>query len=438
MTDVLVLITLCIAVIAVILLLVLLFRKPPSSREEKQLENVLGQELRLSREEAAKAARELREEVAQSHKTSSESVITTVGELGKAQKDHLGSVATQINELTASNEERLEKMRGSVGLQLQQMQESNEKKLDQMRGVVEEKLQSALEKRLVESFKIVSDQLETVQRGLGEMRELASDVGDLQRVLTNVKARGTWGEVQLGALLEQVLTPEQYGKNVQTKEGSRECVEYAVRLPGPDDQPDRQVWLPIDAKFPQEDYLRLVEAADAADAAAVDSACAALIRTIQASAKDIREKYLSPPDTTDFAIMFLPTEGLYAEVLRQPGLLEDIMQSQSVVISGPTTLGAFLTSLRMGFRTLAIEKRSSEVWQVLAAVKTEFGKFGDVLAKVKRQLNAASSTIDQTEIRTRAMERKLRQVEQLPADAASSVLELKELEPEIKDEDSEA
>ena len=284
-------------------------------------------------------------------------------------------------------------------------------------------MQSTLEKRLGESFKLVSERLEAVQHGLGEMQSLATGVGDLKRMLTNVKTRGTWGEVQLSAILEQILTPDQYGKNVNIKDGTQESVEYAVRLPGGDDEPESCVWMPIDSKFPQEDYLRLVESADAADADGVQKATASLIRSINNSAKEIRDKYIDPPKTTDFAIMFLPTEGLYAEVLRQPGQVERIQQDFRIVIAGPTTLSAILNSLRVGFRTLAIEKRSSEVWKVLAAVKTEFGKFGDVLGKVKRQLKTASNTINQTEVRTRAMERKLRTVEELPAEETTEVLE---------------
>ena len=293
-----------------------------------------------------------------------------------------------------------------------------------MRQTVDVKLQNTLEKRLGESFKLVSDRLEAVQRGLGEMQNLATGVGDLKRVLTNVKARGTWAEVQLGALLEQILSPDQYARNVQVRECSRESVEYAIRLPGTSDDHDSHVWLPIDSKFPQEDYLRLLDVADTADAEAVQKATASLLRTVQSSAKDISEKYLDPPRTTDFAIMFLPTEGLYAEVLRQPGQVEEIQQKYRVVVAGPTTLAAILSSLRMGFQTLALEKRSHEVWTILAAVKTEFGKFGDVLSKVKKQLDTASNTIDQTEVRTKAMARKLREVEQLPEAETATILEL--------------
>jgi len=256
------------------------------------------------------------------------------------------------------------------------------------------------------------------------MQNLAAGVGDLKRVLTNVKARGTWGEVQLGALLEQILTPEQYEINVHTKPNSRESVEFAIRLPGSDNDPESNVWLPIDSKFPQEDYLRLLDAVEAADTDAVQKATSSLIAEVNRAAKEIRNKYINPPRTTDFAIMFLPTEGLYAEVLRQPGQVEKIQQTYRIVVAGPTTLSAILNSLRMGFRTLALEKRSSEVWKVLAAVKMEFGRFGGVLGKVKKQLHTVSKTLDQTDVRARAMERKLREVEDLPAESTAGILEL--------------
>jgi DNA recombination protein RmuC len=317
----------------------------------------------------------------------------------------------------------------TVDGRLQELRSSNERKLDQMREVVDEKLQSTLEKRLGESFKLVGDRLEAVQQGLGEMRSLASGVGDLKKVLTNVKTRGTWGEVQLGALLEQILTPEQFDRNVKPRPDSRDVVEFAIRLPGASDEPDQCVWLPIDSKFPQEDYLRLVEASDNGDAAAVQQAQSALVRSIQDSAKDVSTKYLNPPLTTDFAILFLPTEGLYSEALRHPGLVERLQREHRIVVAGPTTLAAVLNSLRIGFRTLAIEQRSSEVWKVLGAVKHEFGKFGDVLQKVKRQLDTAGRTIEETGVRTRAMEKKLRSVEELPADAATAMLDLAQDDP---------
>ena len=388
------------------------------------MDPAIREEFRSAREESAQGARNLREEVSAGQKSSMDTMVKTIGEMRRSQSDQLGSIARRIQEMTASNTSGLETLRSTIDAQLKHLQESNEKKLDQMRETVDEKLQSTLEKRLGESFKLVSERLEAVQHGLGEMQNLATGVGDLKRMLTNVKARGTWGEVQLSALLEQVLTPDQYGKNVNIKDGSQESVEYAIRLPGGDDEPESCVWMPIDSKFPQEDYLRLVESADAADADGVQKATAALIRSIHNSAKEIRDKYIDPPKTTDFAIMFLPTEGLYAEVLRQPGQVEKIQQDYRIVIAGPTTLSAILNSLRVGFRTLAIEKRSSEVWKVLAAVKTEFGKFGDILGKVKKQLKTASNTIDQTKVRTRAMERKLRAVEELPAERTTEVLEL--------------
>ncbi len=411
---------------AMALLIILFFLTTSYRRANKGVEQTVREEFRSNRDESARAARDLREEVVRAQRSSIETMIKTIGELGNLQRDKLESVERRIKELTSSNEARIEKLRNTLDAQLKSLQEANEKKLDQIRQLVDEKLQNTLEKRLAESFKIVSERLEAVQRGLGEMQSLATGVGDLKRVLTNVKSRGTWGEVQLGALLEQILTPDQYAKNVQTREGSREIVEYAVRLPGADKDPKTAVWLPIDSKFPQEDYLRLVSAADAADVDAVEKATSALTRAVQSSAKEIAEKYLDPPGTTDFAIMFLPTEGLYAEILRQPGLMEKLQQTFRVVVAGPTTLSAILSSLRMGFRTLAIEKRSSEVWNILAAVKTEFGKFGDVLAKVKNHLDAASNTIDQTGVRTRAMKRKLRAVEQLPMDASEKLLGLED------------
>ncbi len=405
-----------------------------SIREEFRISHEEGakatrEEFKTSREEASHAARELREEVAAAQKTSNETVIQTIGEMRKSQKDSLESIELRIKELVDSNRDRLDKLRNVLDSQIKSLQQSNEKKLDQMRETVDEKLQTTLEKRLGESFKLVSERLESVQKGLGEMKTLATGVGDLKRVLTNVKARGTWGEVQLGAILEQILTPDQYGKNVKTREGSQDQVEYAIRLPGPEDNVDAVVWLPIDSKFPQEDYLRLVAAADIADTEAMDKALVALARSIQNSAKEISTKYLDPPQTTDFAIMFLPTEGLYAEVLRQPGLVEKLQQDFRVVVTGPTTLSATLSSLRMGFRTLAIEKRSSEVWKILAAVKTEFGKFGGILARVKKQLDTASNTIEETGVRTRAMERKLKEVEQLPVGESEKILGLPEFEP---------
>lgn len=365
---------------------------------------------------------EMRKEISDGLKTTSESLGTTIEGISKAQLVQLEAMTRQLKELAESNQGALDRIRTTFDSRVRELQEGNEKKLDEMRKTVDEKLHDTLEKRLGESFKLVSDRLEAVHKGLGEMHALATGVGDLKRVLTNVKARGTWAEVQLGAILEQILSAEQYDKNVGVKAGSAERVEYAVRLPGPKDDPGTPVWLPIDSKFPQEDYLRLQDAADKADLEAIQAATDALARAIRVAAKDIHDKYINPPSTTDFAIMFLATEGLYAEVLRQPALVEDLQQRYRVVLAGPTTLVAILSSLRMGFQTLAIEQRASEVWRVLGAVKTEFGKFGDVLEKVKRQLESASRTMDLTGVRTRAMARTLRSVEQLPDAEAAQIL----------------
>ncbi|MFZ2868900.1 DNA recombination protein RmuC [Zavarzinia sp.] len=303
-------------------------------------------------------------------------------------------------------------------------------KLEEMRRTVDEKLQGTLEARLGESFRQVSERLEAVHRGLGEMQSLAAGVGDLKRVLGNVKARGIWGEMQLDALLGQILTPEQFLTNVATKPGSAERVEFAIRLPGHDK--DMEVLLPIDAKFPREDYERLLDAADRADAEAVESAAKALENRLKAFARDIRDKYLNPPQTTDFAIMFLPTEGLYAEALRRPGLVDLLQRDFRVIPAGPTTIAALLNSLQMGFRTLAIEQRSSEVWQLLGAVKTEFARYGEVLDKVQKKLVEASSQIDKVAVRRRAIDRQLRQVEGLDPVAAARLIDL-----EIADSGSE-
>ncbi len=406
---------LALAIIFSLLTLVLasLILRKVSARGGAKTEEIIREESRASRDEAMQSARSLREELAATQKDAHVTVIQAISEMNRSQRDSLAAI-----------EQRIRGLSDTLDLKMKALQESNDRKLDQMRQTVDEKLQSTLEKRLGESFKIVSERLEAVQRGLGEMQNLATGVGDLKRVLTNVKARGTWGEVQLGAILEQLLTPDQYEKNVKVRPSSGEVVEFAIRLPGTGSEANTNVWLPIDAKFPQEDYQRLVQASEAADTNAVEQSLKALTRAIENSAKDISEKYIEPPATTDFAILFLPTEGLYAEALRQPGLLEKLQDTYRVVVAGPTTLSAILNSLRMGFRTLAIEKRSSEVWQVLAAVKTEFGKFGEVLDKVKRQLETASGTIDETGVRTRAMERKLRDVEALPESESSELLKL--------------
>jgi DNA recombination protein RmuC len=294
------------------------------------------------------------------------------------------------------------------------MQQDNTHKLEQMRATVDEKLQITLEKRLGESFKQVSERLEQVYKGLGEMRTLATGVGDLKKVLTNVKTRGTWGEIRLSHILEQILTPDQYDVNVATKENSNDRVEFAIKLPGQDADKEKIVWMPIDSKFPQEDYQRLLDAQEAADKELAEKSIKNLETRIKAEGKFIKEKYLDPPHTTDFGIMFLPVEGLYAEVLRRPGLCDILQRDYRIVMTGPTTLAALLNSLQMGFRTLAIEKRSSEVWDLLGTVKTEFGKFGDMLAKTKKKLQEASNSIDQAEVRTRVIQRKLKKVQEVP------------------------
>ncbi len=333
----------------------------------------------------------------------------------------------QLSALTESNAQRMAEVRATLEAKIKDLQNDNAQKLEEMRKTVDEKLHATLEQRLGESFKLVSDRLDKVHQGLGEMQQLATGVGDLKRVLTNVKTRGTWGEVQLEILLEQMLTPDQYAKNVETVPASGERVEFAIRLPGAKDD-GTQVWMPIDAKFPKEQYERLVDAAERADADGVATAGRELERAVRNEAKTIAEKYLSPPLTTDFAILFLPTEGLYAEVMRRPGLSDELQRTHRVTIAGPSTLSALLNSLQMGFRTLALEKRSSEVWQVLGAVKTEFGKFGEVLASTKSALERVAKNIDQAETRTRQMTRKLKSVEALPAENARKLLGTGELD----------
>jgi DNA recombination protein RmuC len=314
------------------------------------------------------------------------------------------------------------------------LQEENGSKLDQMRQVVDEKLQTTLEKRLGESFKMVSERLEQVHQGLGEMQSLASNVGDLKKVLTNVKTRCTWGEVQLESLLQQVLTPEQYAKNVATKKGSEDRVEFAIRLPGREDGNGGQVWLPVDAKFPQEDYQRLVEAFEQGNVSLAEDASKSLENRIKLEAKNIRDKYLDPPYTTDFGLMFLPTEGLYAEVARRPGLMDILQRDYRIIVSGPNTFAALLNSLQMGFKTLAIEKRSSEVWGLLGVVKNEFGKFATLLEKTQKKIQEAGNTIEDAAKKTRTIERKLRGVESAPG-AQSGLEDSVEKQPELEELD---
>lgn len=348
-------------------------------------------------------------------------------EQGATLKRFGDTLAQQLAQLTEANERRFAEVRTTIEQRLKDIEANNATKLDEMRRTVDEKLHATLEQRLGESFKLVSDRLEQVHRGLGEMQTLAAGVGDLKKVLTNVRTRGTWGEVQLGALLEQVLTPDQYAKNVATVPKSVERVEFAIKLPGRAERGNGEaagtpVWLPVDAKFPREDYERLIDAQERADPQGVEDASRALETRVRTEARTIAEKYVAPPHTTDFALLFLPTEGLYAEVLRRPGLTDQLQRDYRVTVAGPTTLTALLNSLQMGFRTLAIEKRSSEVWQVLGAVKTEFGKFGDVLAKTKSQLETVTRSIETAERRTRVMSTKLREVEALPGEQTEVLL----------------
>ncbi len=397
-----------------------------------RFERELRQELAQGRQEAAKAARGDRDEQSLSLSRLAQTLAAQLAQLGKLQAQQLESFAQQLSRLTNSNEQRFESLRLALEARLAAMQSDNALKLEEMRRTVDEKLHATLEQRLGESFKLVSDRLEQVHRGLGEMQTLATGVGDLKRVLTNVKTRGTWGEVQLEALLDQLLIAEQYGKNVATRPGSPDRVEFAIRLPGlaTGEDEQRPVWLPIDAKFPLEDYQRLLDAQERADPAALETAIKALEVRLRDEARKIRDKYVEPPYTTDFAILYLPTEGLYAEALRRPGLVDSLQRDLRICIAGPTTLAALLNSLQMGFRTLAIERRSSEVWAVLGAVKTEFGKFGEALELTRRKLEQASRSIESAGVRTRQIERKLKGVEALPVIEAQLRLgDLEELAP---------
>jgi len=344
-------------------------------------------------------------------------------QLAMLQKTLSDTLSHQLNSLSESNVRRMSEIRETLDAQLAQLQTSNAAKLDEMRATVDEKLQNTLQTRLGESFKQVADRLEQVHKGLGEMQTLAQGVGDLKHLLTNVKTRGIFGEAQLAGLLEQVFVPDQYAAQVATRPGSKNVVDFAIKLPGKSDSGE-PLWLPVDAKFPNEDYERLLDAQSRADVVAAEVAGRALEQRIRLEARSISEKYVEPPYTTDFAILFLPTEGLYAEVLRRPGLMESLQRDCRVTLAGPTTLLAMLSSLQMGFRTLALEKRSSEVWQVLGAVKTEFGKFGDVLAKVKAQTETVLKTLDSAQTRSRAMGRALKTVEALPDTQAQSLIAL--------------
>jgi DNA recombination protein RmuC len=371
------------------------------------------------RQTTAEDSRALREEVNKAIGALSKSLLEGLDTQGRGQIDGLLAAQTQIKEMTEANDRAALALRQTVEGRLDVLRTDNEAKLEQMRVTVDEKLQGTLEQRLGASFNQVNEHLERVFKSVGEMQTIATGVGDLKRVLTNVKARGTWGEVTLGMLLEQAMSHEQYEQNVEVNPGSGKRVEFAIRLPGEGQTP---VWLPIDAKLPIEDYERLIDASERADTTAIESAQKGLERTIRLAAKDISEKYIAAPFTTDFAIMFLPTEGLFAEVVRRPGLVDSLQRDHKVLVSGPTTLMATLTSLRMGFRTLAIQQRSSEVWQVLSSVKAEFGKFGGVLQKVEEKLDQAKNVVQQARTRENAVSRKLRDVESLPGSAPQAAL----------------
>ncbi len=386
----------------------------------EKLERGLREEFSRARREDAEDSFRDREERAQSSQLLSQALTTQVTQFGSLQGERLDAFARELARFSQGLDERFERLRLSVEARLGAIQNDNAVKLEEMRRTVDEKLHATLEQRLGESFKLVSERLEQVHRGLGEMQNLAAGVGDLKRVLTNVKTRGTWGEVQLAALLEQVLTADQYGVNVMTRPGGGERVDFAIRLPGKEE--DSPVWLPIDAKFPVEDYQRLLEAQERGDIVAIEEAARAIENRLKLEARSIREKYIQPPHTTDFAILYLPIEGLYAEALRRPALAETLQREWRVSLAGPTTLAAMLNSLQMGFRTLAIEQRSAEVWSVLGAVKAEFGKFGEALAHTKKKLEEASNSIGKAETRTRMLSRKLREVEALPAADAQQLI----------------
>ncbi len=414
-----------------LLLVWLLLRKPADSgrtelltamaaghdKVERELRREISDNSRASRQELATTfatfQQTLVQQSAEAIRTQNTQIDAFAQQLTLLQKTLSDTLTTQLQSVSESNARRMGEVRETLEKQLAQLQQTNSAKLDEMRQTVDEKLQTTLEARLGESFKQVADRLEQVHKGLGEMQTLAQGVGDLKHLLTNVKARGIFGEAQLSALLEQVFSVDQYAAQVITRRGGKNPVDFAIRLPGRSDNGD-PVWLPIDAKFPNEDYERLLDAQQRADVLGAEAAGKALEGRIRLEAKSMSEKYIEPPYTTDFAILFLPTEGLYAEVLRRPGLMEVLQRDYRVTLAGPTTLLAMLNSLQMGFRTLALEKRSSEVWQVLGAVKTEFGKFGDVLAKVKSQTETVLNTLSNAEQRSRVMGKALRNVEALP------------------------
>ena len=396
-----------------------------NDRLERELRREIADSSRAARQEATQSQASFQQTLTQQSAEATRTQNTQMDAFGQQlsllQKTLSDTLTLQLTSLSETNARRMAEVRQTLEAQLAQLQTSNAAKLDEMRATVDQKLQTTLQARLGESFKQVADRLEQVHKGLGEMQTLAQGVGDLKHLLTNVKTRGMFGEAQLASLLEQVFVPDQYATQIATRPESKNVVDFAIKLPGRSDS-GAPLWLPIDAKFPNEDYERLLDAQGRADVAAAEAAGKALEARIRLEARSIAEKYIEPPYTTDFAILFLPTEGLYAEVLRRPGLMEGLQREHRITLAGPTTLLAMLSSLQMGFRTLALEKRSSEVWQVLGAVKTEFNKFGDVLAKVKAQTETVLKTLDSAQTRSRAMGRVLKTVEALPDASAQTMI----------------
>ena len=400
-------------------------QRETSERLERELRQQIAQGAREGRQESLHALTAFQQTItrqnAEATRTQNAQIDAFAQQLALLQKTLADTLATQLQSLSENNARRLQEVRGALQQELARLQQGNAEKLDEMRRTVDEKLQTTLEQRLGESFRQVAERLEQVHRGLGEMHTLAQGVGDLKHLLANVKTRGTFGEAQLAGLLEQVFTPEQYAAQVATRPGSRQAVDFAIRLPGRGEDGE-SVWLPIDAKFPTEDYERLLDAQQRADAPAAEAAARALEARLRQEARSMADKYLQPPHTTDFGILFLPAEGLYAEALRRPGLLQALQRECRITLAGPVTLLAMLNSLQMGFRTLALQKRSSEVWQVLGAVKTEFGKFGDVLTRIRSQTQTVLNTLEQAQTRSNVMHRALKQVEALPESAAQTLL----------------
>lgn len=442
MTDIILIAVIVIQVIIFILLIIgsrkndsgeLKILLENTEKDIQKVEHSMREEISGIRGEMSKSAKDNREELFNSFKNFNEIISNKIGDVTGLQKDSLDRFSVQLKDLTEMNIKNLENMRNTIENNLKEIQKDSSEKLEKMRQTVDEKLHDTLEKRLGDSFKQVSERLEQVHKGLGEMQNLATGVGKLEKVLSNVKTRGVLGEYQLGTLLEQILTPDQYSKNVKTRPEGNNFVEFAIKFPGKRGIEDF-IWMPVDSKFPTEDYQSLADAYEKADIKVIEEKKKSLYGRLKSSAKDIHDKYIEPPFTTDFGIMFLPFEGLYAEAMREPGLFETVQREYKVVITGPSTLAALMNSLQMGFRTLAIEKRSGEVWELLGAVKTEFRNFGDVLDKTKKKLEQASSDIEKAGTRSRAIERKLRDVQELPqSDSVKLLGDTPEIDEETED-----